>query len=169
MTNPERAGGASETGSEPDRIATLIAAALDPNRLLQDLRSISVHRPLAARLVDVVDAFDAYYGRVRANLDAVRDSLTAPVPDTGAAGEHRPFSRDDLRAAGRVPEVRQAVAELLEPDQQHLRLPADVLAEAFLGMSLGAARTPHPDRAPLPAEQLVDLFLHGARTAAATP
>jgi hypothetical protein len=30
-------------------------------------------------------------------------------------------------------------------------------------MSLGAARTPHPDRSPLPAEQLVDLFLHGAR------
>jgi hypothetical protein len=30
-------------------------------------------------------------------------------------------------------------------------------------MSLGAARTPYPDRDPLPAEELVDLFLHGAR------
>jgi hypothetical protein len=31
-------------------------------------------------------------------------------------------------------------------------------------MSLGAARTLHPDRSPLQAEQLVELFLDGART-----
>ncbi|WIN00355.1 hypothetical protein ACTOB_004055 [Actinoplanes oblitus] len=65
---------------------------------------------------------------------------------------------------GRGTAVRQAVAGLLRPDQHHLRLPADALAEAFLGLSRTAARTPGEEREPLPAEQVVDLFLHGAVT-----
>jgi hypothetical protein len=72
------------------------------------------------------------------------------------------FACIDPSGVGSLPETRQAIANLLQPDQEYLRLPADVLAEAFLGMSLGAARTPHPDRSPLPSDQLVDLFLHGA-------
>jgi AcrR family transcriptional regulator len=132
-----------------------ITAAFDPTQVLQKLNSISVDQPLATRLAEVIDSLDAYYGRIRTKLDALRDPNTRPTP--GAA-----FSRDDFRAVGRLPEICQAVARLLEPDQQHLRLPAEALAEAFLGMSLGAARTPHPDRSPLPTERLVDLFLHGA-------
>jgi hypothetical protein len=51
---------------------------------------------------------------------------------------------------------------LLEADQQRLRLPAQVLAAAFVGMTFGGVRPAGPDRPPLPAEQVVDLFLHGA-------
>ena len=71
------------------------------------------------------------------------------------------FSRQDFRSLGRLPDFREAVATLLEPDQQHLCLPAGVLADAFLGLCLGGARSAHPDQS-LPAEQLVRLFLHGA-------
>jgi AcrR family transcriptional regulator len=150
-------------------IHTAIAAALDPGPLLGELHSISVDQPLAARLIQVVDALDTYYGRVRANLDALPHSVTQPQPDTLAVGEPalgpRSFSRDDLRAVGRLPETHRAVANLFQPDQEDLRLPVDLLADAFLGMALGPTRTPHPQRSPLRTEQLVDLFLHGALTA----
>ena len=52
------------------------------------------------------------------------------------------------------------------------------MADAFLGLYSGRARTPHPrpsqlpteqpERSQLPAEHLVDLFLHGALTTATT-
>jgi AcrR family transcriptional regulator len=140
-----------------DAMKTSIAAALDPSRVLQELDAISVDQPLAARLVEAIDALDAYYVGIRTDMAALHDSFST-------AGERRtrPVDGDDFRAAGRLPEARHAIARLLAPDHEHLRLPADVLADAFLGMSLGAARTPHPDRSPLPSEQLVDLFLHGA-------
>jgi hypothetical protein len=51
---------------------------------------------------------------------------------------------------------------LLEPDEQRLRLPVQVLAEAFVGMTFGGIRPAGPDQPPLTAEQVVDLFLHGA-------
>jgi AcrR family transcriptional regulator len=145
-------------------LQTSLAAALDPSRVLRELNSISVQQPLTARLVEAVEALDAYYVRIRTDLDGLRHSFTPPGPDNQATGapRTRSSSRDDFHFAGDLPQTRQAIANLLQPDQEHLRLPADVLAEAFLGMSLGGARTPHPDRSPLPSEQLVDLFLHGA-------
>jgi hypothetical protein len=61
-----------------------------------------------------------------------------------------------------MPELRRAAARLLAPDQGSLRLPADALAEAFLGMVPFGARMPDRQQSPLPAEQIVDVFLHGA-------
>jgi AcrR family transcriptional regulator len=136
-----------------DVIKTSVAGALDPTRVLRQLDAISVAQPLAARLVQAIDALDAYYVGVRTDMEALQDSFRRPTQDTG---------HDDFRFAGRLPETQRAVAKLLAPDQEHLRLPADVLADAFLSMSLGPARTPHPQRSPLPAEHLVDLFLYGA-------
>ena len=59
-------------------------------------------------------------------------------------------------------EFRQAVARVLEPDEQRLRLPAHVLAVAFVGMVFDGVRPAALGEEPLPAEQIVDLFLHGA-------
>ncbi|NES13654.1 TetR/AcrR family transcriptional regulator [Micromonospora sp. PPF5-17] len=56
--------------------------------------------------------------------------------------------------------VRAAVAALLAPEQDRLRLPADRLAALFLAVLL-PGRGPLPGDPPTPAE-LVDLFLHGA-------
>jgi AcrR family transcriptional regulator len=126
-----------------------LRAALDPGEALQQLDTVSVDQALPARLVAVINTMDAYYDRARAGFGAIQQSARP-------AGEPTPsFGREDFRAIGRLPETRRSVARLLEPDQERLRHPADVLAEAFLGMSLSPART-------LPAEQLVDLFLHGA-------
>lgn len=144
-----------------------LATALDPAQVLQELQSISLDQPLAARLVEAIDALDAHYVRMRTRIEALAANGTVyrrPAPDNDAPDQPRTrsSSHDDLRVAIRLPATCQAVARLLEPDQEQLRLPAETLADAFLGMSLGPARTPHPQRSPLPTEQLVDLFLHGA-------
>ncbi len=139
-----------------EAVREAIAAAFDPGEALERLDAVAVDQPLAARLVAVVDIMDDYYGRARARLDDVQQ-MTSPG---GSAA--RPRGREDLRVLGRLPEIRQAVVRLLEPDRDRLRLPPEVLAEAFLGMSHGAARAPGPGRSPWPAGRLVDLFLHGA-------
>jgi AcrR family transcriptional regulator len=140
-----------------------LAAALDPGDAVRQFDAVPVTQPLADRLVAAIGILDGYYDRVRTRLDRVEQSLeTGTAVSSGGAAARSP-GHEDLRFIGNLPETRHAVARLMEPDRELLRLPTDVLAAAFLGMSLGAARTPHPDRSPLPAEQLVDLFLHGAR------
>jgi AcrR family transcriptional regulator len=166
-----------------DKEAVLAAAiqvhvmtALDPTQVVQDLRSIRLDQPLAARLAAAVDALDTYHDRLVTFLAPVEAAVAPqhrPAPEGGtAAAPPAGFDREDLRAAARMDVIGQAVTDLLEPDQQHLRLPAGILADAFLGLYSGRRRTPHPEpsglpteqphRSQLPAEQLVDLFLHGA-------
>jgi AcrR family transcriptional regulator len=147
-------------------IATMqaqLAAALDPDEAVRELDAVPVSQPLATRLVAVIDILDAYYERVRTRLDDIERS-TRPGAAVAGNADVPVSGRENLRVIVNLPETEQAVARLLEPDREVLRLPADVLAKAFLGLSLGAVRAPHPDRSPLPAGQLVELFLNGART-----
>jgi AcrR family transcriptional regulator len=147
-------------------IATMqaqLAAALDPDEAVRELDAVPVSQPLATRLVAVIDILDAYYERVRTRLDDIERS-TRPGAAVAGNADVPVSGRENLRVIVNLPETEQAVARLLEPDREVLRLPADVLAKAFLGMTLGAVRVPHPDRSPLPAGQLVELFLNGART-----
>lgn len=141
-----------------------LAAVFDAGEVLSELDAIPVDQPLATRLVDMVHALDAYYARIRAGGDAVRRSVEAMARNTGTAGESRTRSvpsPDDLRAMDHMPELRRAAARLFEPDQDRLRLPAADVADAFLRTVSLATRTRDPQRSPLPAEQVVDLFLYG--------
>ncbi|WP_306204396.1 TetR family transcriptional regulator [Actinoplanes sp. RD1] len=126
-----------------------VREAMNPAPEIQRLIAIPPGRPLDARLVAVIDILDDYQRRVRAELDEILTGPAAPEV-TG----RRPAIPDG--------ELRQAVATVLEPDEQHLRLPAGVLAEAFVGMAYGGMRPVDPQAPPIPATQLVDLFLHGA-------
>jgi AcrR family transcriptional regulator len=161
--------------------ATMVAhmtAVMDPAAEVGKLDAIRTDQPLASRLVEVLGIVDAYHRRVRAGLDAyhrrvragldayhrrVRAGLDAFEQSVVPAPAGAPSSgRSELPAITSQPEVRRAVARLLAPDGQRLRLPTAALAEAFLTMSGVAARTANEERSPLPAEQVVDLFLHGA-------
>ncbi|MFL5334099.1 MAG: TetR/AcrR family transcriptional regulator, partial [Geminicoccaceae bacterium] len=64
-------------------LQTSLAAALDPSQVLRELNSISVQQPLTGRLVEAVEALDAYHVRMRTDLDALRQSFTLPRPDNG--------------------------------------------------------------------------------------
>jgi hypothetical protein len=140
---------------------------------VQELHSIPLDQPLAARLVEAIDALDTYHDRIGtllAPVDTAGTQHRAPTPDRDAAGEPRTrrSHHEDLPAVARMDVIYEAVTKLLEPDQQHLRLPAGTLADAFLGLYSGRKRTAHPDPSRLPARQLVDLFMHGALTSSHT-
>jgi len=139
-----------------------VTAVLNPAEEVRELAAVRTDQPLASRLVKVVDILDAYHRRIRVELGGL---LPAAVPATGttdAAVIRPPVPQDEHRSFGNSSELQQAVAKLLEPDEQHLRLPAQVLAEAFVGMTFGGIRHAGAHQPPLPAEQVVDLFLHGA-------
>jgi AcrR family transcriptional regulator len=163
-----------------DTIKAIMESALDPTQLVRELGSIPLEQPLAARLVEAVGSLDTYHGRMITALAPLSIPDTParrrPAPDGGTAREPRTrrFKPEDLRGATRIDVICHAVTELLEPDQEHLRLPAVTLADAFLALYSACQQTPPaelssvpPERLhwpPLPAEQLVELFLHGALT-----
>jgi AcrR family transcriptional regulator len=140
-------------------LAEAMAVVFDAAGEVREIAAIGTDQPLASRLVKVIEILDAYYRRIRVDLD---DLLPARVP-ADAPGTQTLIPQDELRSlSSRSSELREAVATLLEADQQRLRLPARVLAEAFVGMTFGGVRPARPDQPPLSAEQVVDLFLHGA-------
>jgi AcrR family transcriptional regulator len=63
---------------------------------------------------------------------------------------------------GSQAETRDAVAELLQPDADRLRLPVRVATDVFLGFMFSRGRFLDPEAEPVEAADLVDLFLHGA-------
>ncbi|MEU4423227.1 hypothetical protein AB0F81_21590 [Actinoplanes sp. NPDC024001] len=155
----------------PDKDAVLLACTatlaahlgvmLDPAEEVRKLDAIRLDQPLAARLTEVVDILDAYYHRVRADLDAFEQ---AGYPPSGPSPEPlaQPFQREDFQSLGDLPEIRTAVTRLLEPDLRRLRFPPDALAEAFLAVALSSARSSDEAPSALSTERVVDLFLHGA-------
>lgn len=143
-------------------MAAQISAAWEPTDEIRKLSSIRADQPLGTRLVEVLGVVDAYYRRVRADFVAFEQAITT---GTGAVDVSIAPSagRMDLRYLSDQPSLREAVVRLLEPDAESLRLPVEALAEAFLTLSSVGYRTPNEHRSPLPAEQVVDLFLNGAR------
>lgn len=143
-------------------MAEAASAAFDPTEEVREIGAIRADQPLASRLVKVIDIFDAYYRRVRLDLEDITPAHAPTVGTADTPGTPPSGRQEDLRGLGRLDEFQQAVAKVLEPDEQRLRLPAHVLAAAFVGMTFGGVRPAGLDQAPLPAEQVVDLFLHGA-------
>ncbi|GLY99529.1 hypothetical protein Acsp02_67820 [Actinoplanes sp. NBRC 103695] len=137
-----------------------LSAASDPAEEIRKLDAIRMDQPVGPRLLEVVRILGGYYDRIRADLEAFDQAgfgYDGTVTETGTP----PLSRNNFRALGSLPEIQQAVAKLLKPDEQRLRLSAEALAEIFLSMSRFCTRAPNEVQ-PLPAEQVVNLFLHGA-------
>ncbi|WP_310368342.1 TetR/AcrR family transcriptional regulator [Catenuloplanes atrovinosus] len=137
-----------------------LSAASNPTEDVGKLNAIRMDQPIGPRLVEVVTILGAYYDRIRAELESV-ERVGFPRHGTATEAGTAPLSRNDFRVLGSLPEFQQAVARLLKPDEQRLRVPVEVLAEIFLSMSRFCTRAPNEVR-PLPAEQVVHLFLHGA-------
>ncbi|MEU8230485.1 TetR/AcrR family transcriptional regulator [Actinoplanes sp. NPDC048967] len=147
-----------------DVLQACVTKALDPTQVLQDLQSISLDQPLATRLTDAVEALDAHLARMGTVIGALHASGTPHRrPRATPTNDDQPDTRSSGRDASRAA-TRQALSELFEPDQRHLRLPAETLANAFLALFFGRERGRDQQPPRVPAEQLVDLFLHGALT-----
>src|SRR5262249_49921562 len=126
-----------------------VAEAVRPDDTGRHLEAISLDQPLADRLTEAAEAIRGYLTRMGAVISAL-----------AAAGRLEPPKPD---AAGRPPDPEPPLAALpvvSGRDQGGRRRPADRLADAFHLVVMSAGRTGAPD--PLTAEELVDLFLHGA-------
>lgn len=131
-------------------LAACVAEAARPDHVLRELASISPDLPLAARLVDAVDAVRGHLGRLGAVAGALVSSGYRRWPDRS---EHRPGAREES-----VRVLRDAIADLVEPDQGSLRFPARQVASIFLGLVF----VRDGDEAELDQESVVDILLHGA-------
>jgi AcrR family transcriptional regulator len=137
-----------------------VTAVLDPEHVLQQLRSIDLDQPIAQRLVEAVEALDAHFGRVGAVMGALHASgmphrRQRTPPGTPEKAESRSAGRDAAQAA-----TREALLDLIAADQAQLRLPAETVTDAFLAMFVAPGRG-RPDRK-VALVDLVDLFLNGA-------
>jgi AcrR family transcriptional regulator len=130
-----------------------IAEVLRPEGVLDALAAIPLDQPLADRLVEAASSLEAHLGRIRDVVGGLHARGARPLRRR-AFGEGAP-DRDASTAA-----IVEAVTALFEPDADALRLPPAQLAGLFLGQLYGRGRPVAGQE--LPAEQLVDLFLHGA-------
>ena len=140
-----------------------MTAVADPAEVVREIGAVDADEPLASRLVKVIDIIDAYNRRVHVGLDELLPAVVPATDTADAPGARQAIARDEFRSLNsRSSEIREAVAKQLEPDQHQLRLPARVLAAAFVGMTFDGVRPADPHEAPLPTDEVVDLFLHGA-------
>ncbi|MEU4198458.1 helix-turn-helix domain-containing protein [Streptomyces sp. NPDC026294] len=152
-------------------LAACVAEALRPDALLASLAAVSLHRPLAERLVEALDAMREHLSRIGAVIGALhatghlrgreapRAGGSGPDLNSGQ-GPSAPGDREEALAAPLA-----AVAALFEPERDRLRVAPEALARVFLTLSRDTAAEAGDDgRKPgaLSTRELVDLFLHGA-------
>ncbi|WP_030788292.1 TetR/AcrR family transcriptional regulator [Streptomyces sp. NRRL S-920] len=126
-----------------------IAEALSPEHAVRELDAIDVSQPLPDRLAEAAEALQAHMARMGTII--------------GSLGHHGGKHPGTVRGAGRdesTTRIRAALAELLEPDEAHLRRPPEQIAALFFGLLFTQPRTEdEPDLTP---RELVEVFLHGA-------
>jgi AcrR family transcriptional regulator len=138
-----------------------VTEALSPAHALDELALVAMEQPLAARLTEAAAALHAHLDRIGAVVGALH-----ATGGRGRSGRPGSSQAPPDRAAGSLP-VREALAELFEPELESLRLPPEQAALIFLGLLfVGAGRPPAGGESADPSPQLgvhdlVDVFLHG--------
>ena len=132
----------------------VLAEALRHDNVIREIASIPLDEPLADRLAGAAEALSAHLTRLMSVMGALHtsgyrsESRQRPTPEQMKGREHL------------VTELREAVSELFEPDDQGLRVPREQAASMFLGLLFSRAR-PGAVGA-LTTTELVDTFLYGA-------
>jgi AcrR family transcriptional regulator len=147
-----------------------ITQALRPDDVLDAIAAISLDEPLPARLHEAATALQAHLERMGRVLSSLHATGHASSRTHGGDTEPRSSRSPGGGRHGALAEARDAVAALLAPERESLRLPPTELATAFLSMLFNRSRVVrNDDSAPLRMDALVQLFLHGALSEAATP
>lgn len=136
-------------------LAACLAEAVRPDHAVREIASISLDDPLDARLTQTAEALEAHLTQMGTVAGALHTSGHLRNRQAGPANRPAPNSREQSIAA-----IREAVADLFEPDQQSLRLAADQTAAIFLGLLFMRPR--QGDLSELPVTDLIQVFLHGA-------
>jgi AcrR family transcriptional regulator len=131
-----------------------VAEAMRPDHVMRELSDIPLDQPLADRLAEAFETLRAHMDRIGAVVGTLHATGHGRREGAGG-GEARGVGRDESMAR-----VRAAVAELLEPDAEALRLPVEQVAALFSALPFVTLR--EGDQPQLSTRELVDVFLHGA-------
>jgi AcrR family transcriptional regulator len=132
-------------------IDACMGEALRADHAVTQLASIPLDQPLEDRLAEASEALGAHLARIGAMAGALHS--------TGhRRGQPRAQPEPGSREAS-TEMIRDALADLLEPDRTVLRQSPEQVAEIFLGL-LFSRRRGGPGE--VPTAGLIDLFLHGA-------
>ncbi|WP_232327673.1 TetR/AcrR family transcriptional regulator [Herbidospora yilanensis] len=130
------------------------AEAMNPDHVLRELASIPQDDPLPDRLAQAAEALRAHLERMGTVIGALH---------TSGHRRERP-SGENPAPGGREASMKatcEAVAELIEPDRDLLRLEPEKVASLFLGMLFTRSQMASHQGEPSP-EELVDTLLNGA-------
>ncbi len=150
----------------PDKDAVMtavVASVLDPAPLVADMRAIDPHHDLRQVLTEAVDA-------MRRRIESVwqimwmlrvagppgRESDTSKFVVASAGDDHRKHHH-----APDLTEVTNALADLLLPHRDRLRVPPAEAARLFRLITFAGAHPRLTDGQPLSTTDIVDLLLHG--------
>jgi AcrR family transcriptional regulator len=131
---------------------------------VERISRIPASLPLSDRMATVSAVVGGYLDRIWQLAHVLRSAGVHPERDAHAdeaAGPETTEPRNEMEQ--NVQRVGAAIAELLEPDAARLRVPPPQAARLLLGLIFAnrmQADGPAGDRPS--AEQLVDVFLHGA-------
>jgi AcrR family transcriptional regulator len=125
-----------------------VAEALGPDRVIDAIAAIPLDQPLAERLAEAASAMSAHVTRMGALFGALH-----------ASGYRRGRKPRDGKRESAVA-LHEAVADLLEPEREALRLPPEQLAVMFTNMLMIRGR--HVSENTPAVADLVDVLLHGA-------
>lgn len=136
----------------PDKAALMnavIEKAFDPAPVLAELAAVDRSLPLRDRLIAVVRIMRRRLARVFVLIAALRMSGPPESP-------HRPpnSQNDDYMAA---------VAEIVGPDREQLRIPPGEMARILRLLVFSATHPKISDDRPMSAEDIVDVLLDGLR------
>ncbi|MGK4596524.1 TetR/AcrR family transcriptional regulator [Amycolatopsis sp. w19] len=140
--------------------ATCFAEALKPDQVLDAIAVIDLEQPLDDRLIEAADALSAHLQRMGALMAVMHGSGKRPEHRHDGRGERRDRRKESMSV------MRDAMAELFEPEKDRLRLPPSQSAALFLSLLFsGRIRFSETGDEPTTME-LVDVFLNGALAAA---
>jgi AcrR family transcriptional regulator len=135
----------------PDKEALVqaaVAAALDPLPLLAELGGVDTTLTLPERLIEVVRILQRRLAGIFSLFFALRMFGPAKTPEAQRAVNEQ---------------ILGAIAAVLEPDQDQLRLPALEVARLTRLLTFSATHPTISDGHPLTAEQIVSVVLNGVR------
>ncbi|NHI20056.1 TetR/AcrR family transcriptional regulator [Phycicoccus endophyticus] len=143
-------------GTKDELIKSCATAVFDTTTLVAELRGVAAEHSLDARLTAAVAALQRYLERAIGLMStlAASGALPHPPPRTGPPGPR----------AMRDPAVDAALVDLVGPDAEHLRYPAQEVVTILSHLTLASSHPMLSGRA-MPAEEIVSVVLDGVRKA----
>ncbi|MEW2456650.1 TetR/AcrR family transcriptional regulator [Streptomyces albus] len=138
-------------------LAACLEEALRPDDTVAHLEGIALDQPLRSRLTEAAEVMRGYMNRIGDVAGAL-----APVGKAARISGAEDMEEGQRQREEGLAAPRAALAALLEPDREVLRLEPERLADLFQLMLMSAGRLVASQ--PLDDEELVDLFLNGAVT-----